>query len=80
MAALAASLAPRNQRRKAREVFDARVMIFIAALIVVFAIAAACMLFARDSYANRELAAYQRTINEPWMNRLVALLYVPAQK
>lgn len=55
-------------------------MIFIAALIIVFAIAAACMLFARDSYANRELAAYQRTINEPWMNRLVALLYVPAQK
>lgn len=55
-------------------------MLYIAAIVIVFAVAAFCMLFARDSYANRELSVYQRTVNEPWMERLVALIYGPAQK
>lgn len=55
-------------------------MIYVAVLIIVFAVAAVCMLFARDSYVNQELLAYQRTVNEPWMERLVALLYRPSVK
>lgn len=36
-----------------------------------------CIAFAKDSYINRELLAYQKIINEPWLHRLVALKYKP---
>lgn len=44
-------------------------------LLLTFACALLLMTFARDSYINSELRAYQRTINEPWIDRIVALRY-----
>lgn len=49
-------------------------MWYILALLVFF-IAILLIVFSKDGYINRELAAYQRTINEPWINRIVALKY-----
>lgn len=43
--------------------------------VLIFAICCGLMIFAHDGYINSELSAYQRTINEPWIHRLVALLY-----
>ncbi|KAG8362568.1 GbNV_gp58-like [Fopius arisanus] len=45
--------------------------------ILTFAVTAFCMIFAKDSYINRELETYQRTLHEPWMHRLVLLKYKP---
>lgn len=44
-------------------------------IVLTFAVGLFCMIFAKDSYANRELLAYQRSIREPWMRRLVLLMY-----
>lgn len=44
-------------------------------IVLAFAVGLFCMIFAKDSYVNRELRAYQRTIREPWMRRLVLLMY-----
>jgi len=33
------------------------------------------LIFAKDSYINRELDAYQKTLAEPWLDRVVALLH-----
>jgi hypothetical protein len=44
-------------------------------LLLTFAIALLLMIFSRDSYINSELRAYQRTIDEPWLDRVVALRY-----
>jgi hypothetical protein len=43
--------------------------------ILVFFVALVCITFARDSYLNRELLAYQRMLREPWLNRTVLLTY-----
>ena len=40
-----------------------------------FFVLAFLMLFAPDSYINKELAAYDTTIVKPWIPRLVALKY-----
>lgn len=31
--------------------------------------------FAKDGYINRELRAYQKTLDEPWLDRLTVLKY-----
>nr|DBA13117.1 TPA: gp58-like protein [Oryctes rhinoceros nudivirus] len=44
-------------------------------LLLTFAIALFLMVFAKDGYMNMELTAYQKTIVEPWIHRVVALKY-----
>lgn len=44
-------------------------------LLLVFAFTIFTMVFAKDGYINSELTAYQKTIVEPWIHRLVALKY-----
>lgn len=34
------------------------------------------MLFAEDSYINKELVAYQRNNVQPWIHRIVALKFI----
>lgn len=43
--------------------------------ILVFFLSLLLLVFAKDSYINRELDAYQKTINEPWIDPVVALTY-----
>lgn len=49
-------------------------MLYVVAILVFFA-ALVCITFAKDSYINRELYAYQRMLQEPWLNRTVLLKY-----
>ncbi|ATZ81521.1 GrBNV_gp58-like protein [Drosophila innubila nudivirus] len=49
-------------------------MLFIV-LLLIFAIALFALIFAKDSYINMELDAYQQTLREPWLERIVALTY-----
>ncbi|AYP97983.1 GrBNV gp58-like protein-like protein [Mauternbach virus] len=49
-------------------------MLFIVVLLI-FAIALFGLIFAKDSYINMELNAYQKTLREPWLERIVALIY-----
>lgn len=42
---------------------------------LIFAIALLFMVFAKDGYINSELEAYQKTILQPWIHRVVALKY-----
>lgn len=44
-------------------------------LLLVFAMTLLLMVFAKDGFINSELNAYQKTIVEPWLHRLVALKY-----
>lgn len=44
-------------------------------LFLVFVVAVLSVVFAEDGFMNRHLVAYQKTINEPWLNRTVALLH-----
>jgi len=49
-------------------------MIYIIAIIV-FASATFLMLIAKDGFINSELDAYQKTLREPWLERLVVMQY-----
>jgi hypothetical protein len=42
---------------------------------LVFTIGLICIVFAKDSYINKELRAYEKVVNEPWLDRIVALKY-----
>lgn len=44
------------------------VLVFFAALVFIT--------YARDGYLNSELNAYQRTLREPWLDRIVLLTYL----
>lgn len=46
------------------------VLTFVAFFFVIF-----FMIFAEDGYLNAELSAYERTIREPWIDRVIALRY-----
>ena len=46
-------------------------MLYFLAILTFF-VGAIGMLFAKDSYVNRELDVYQRGLNEPWIHRFVA--------
>lgn len=46
------------------------ILVFLLFFVTLF-----CLVFAKDSYINQELLAYQRTLNEPWMHRVIALKY-----
>jgi len=48
---------------------------FYLLLFITFAVAIYLSLFAKDSYINAELRAYSKTIKEPWLDRIVVLLY-----
>ncbi|ABO45391.1 unknown [Gryllus bimaculatus nudivirus] len=50
-------------------------MIFYSLLILVLFISAILMLFASNSYANKELSTYQICLRNPWLNRNVYLAY-----
>lgn len=43
--------------------------------ILIFIVAIFLMVFAKDSYINKELESYQLTLNEPWIHRIIALKY-----
>jgi hypothetical protein len=47
-------------------------MFYIIVTIILF-LSLLSISFARDSFLNRELAAYQRQIDEPWLDRLTIL-------
>lgn len=49
-------------------------MLYVIAILVFF-VALVCITFAKDSFVNRELFAYQRMLREPWLNRTVLLKY-----
>lgn len=44
-------------------------------VLIVFFISTLCMLFAKDSYINKELTVYQETLRNPWLDRIVVLAY-----
>ena len=44
-------------------------------VLLVFVVSVFVMIFSKDSYINAELAAYQKTLREPWIHRVVALKY-----
>lgn len=48
-------------------------------MLIVFAVALVALVFAPNGYINREWTAYLKTLEEPWVPRIVALLYEPAE-
>lgn len=44
-------------------------------LMLVFALTLVFMLFAKDGFINSELDAYQKVLNNPWLEPIVALRY-----
>lgn len=51
-----------------------------AVVLLTCAIALVLMLFAPDGYINSELNAYQQTVANPWLHRIVALRYRTPQE
>lgn len=49
-------------------------MLYLVAFIIFFSIIFS-MIFAEDGYLNAELNAYERTIREPWIDRIIAMRY-----